>query len=101
VSNTQEIICYLDSKRKWRNKNEYRDIPRVSCPEFDLEIVGDGAIVKRMAKALHENNCDISRVFSVYRGDTLVFKKTTLKQWLFSEDRRPEWLKPKGESSER
>jgi len=100
MKNTEEVFCYLSSETKWNNKSEYRDIPKITCPEFGLSIKGDGFIVKAMIKALHENNCDISRVLSIYRGDTLVFNKRPLKQWLFPEDRRPEWLKPKGESND-
>jgi len=91
-----EIVCYLSSKKVDTNKSEYRYVNQITCPEFNLSFSGDGDNVKKMIEALRENKCDINRVLSVYRGDTLVFKKFPLKQWLFTEDRRPEWLKPKG-----
>lgn len=88
-----EVSCYLDSVRKYRGKEEYHTIPRITCPEYNLSIEGHGLIVKKMALLLAENKCPINRVYAVYRGETLAFTKTTLKQWVFQEDRRPEQLK--------
>lgn len=87
------VKCYLDSIRKYRNKQEYRTVDRITCPEFKLEISGDGEIVKQMASLLHENKCDINRGYEVLRDGTLCFVLHPLKSWVEKEDRRPEWLK--------
>lgn len=86
---TDNVVCYLDSVVKHKNVNEHRRVPRITCPEFDIEIVGVEGCVRKMASILVEKNCQISRGYAVYRGDTLVFNVVPLNSWVNGEDRRP------------
>jgi len=80
------VKVYLDSDKKTRGKFEYRSVNKITCPEFNLEIVGDGYIVKAMAHLLLENKCQINRGYEVLRGDTLVFEVKPLKSWVTKKE---------------
>jgi len=90
---TKEIRIDLDSVTKWRNKNEYRNVPRARCEEFDLEVVGDGRIVQRLAKKLYEEKGQIDATLVVFRGVTPCFTPTPIKTWVLPSGKQPEWLR--------
>ena len=69
----------LDNVRKYRNASEWHEIPRARCN--GLEIVGYGAIIKQICKALAQQGADLEGLIEVYRGGTLCFTKAPLKSW--------------------
>lgn len=71
-------IC-LDSVRKYRSKSEFRNVNRVRLD--DLEVVGDGTIIERIADKAIENGYNPQSLVEVYRGDTRVFVPITLERW--------------------
>jgi len=93
---TKEIRIELDSVTKWRNTKEYRTVPRARCEEYDMEVVGDGLIVKKLIRDLYEQNPQISGDVMVFRSGTLCFTPAPIKSWVFPIDKRPEWLRGGG-----
>jgi len=71
-------IC-LDSVRKYRSKSEFRNVNRARLD--NLEVVGDGTIIERIADKAIENGYDPQSLVEVYRGDTRVFVPITLERW--------------------
>jgi len=86
------IIVELTTEKKYRNKSEYKTVQKATCDEFDASTTGNGTIIKDLALILHEKKCDISRMFEVRRGTTLVFELVPLKRWIEKRDNRPVWL---------
>lgn len=90
---TKIIRIDLDSVKKSRNASEYRNVPRARCEEFDLEVVGDGLIVKRLAKMLYEEKGQIEATLVVFRGDTPSFVPKPIKTWVLPSGTQPEQLR--------
>jgi len=90
---TKEIRIDLDSVKKWRNNQEYYTLPRARCEEFDLEEVGTGRIIKRLAKRLYEEKGQIEASLVVFRGVTLCFTPAPIKSWVLPSEKQPEWLR--------
>ena len=63
--------------RKYRNASEWHEIPRARCN--GLEIVGYGAIIKQICKALAQQGADLEGLVEVYRGWDTVFYKSAAK----------------------
>jgi hypothetical protein len=81
----------LDAVRVYRNKSEYRSVPRARS-SLGHEIVGDGPIISRLAALLRQENPGFQGLLEVYRGDTLCFKPTPLKA-AFVKGPQPEHLR--------
>ena len=90
-----DLILTLSTETKHRSKNEHRPVNTIECEEYNLKLKGDGPLVKPMLKLLATNNCDITRPEAIYRGSTLVWEKTPLKDWLKPKNNQPEQLKRK------
>jgi hypothetical protein len=97
MSNTQAdsgtIRINLDSIRVYRNKSEYRSVPRARS-SLGHEIVGGGPIISRMAALLRQENPGFRGLLEVYRGDTPCFNPTLLKA-AFVTGPQPEHLRRK------
>ena len=95
MSNTQAasgtIRINLDAVRVYRNKSEYRSVPRARS-SLGHEIVGDGPIISRLAALLHQENPDFHGLLEVYRGDTPCFNSTPFKA-AFIKGPQPEHLR--------
>jgi hypothetical protein len=78
--NREKITVQLDAVRKYRNKSEYRTIPRVRCN--DLEVIGDGKIIRRILRQAHDEGASLDALVEVYRGETLCFRLAPLKAWI-------------------
>ena len=87
------IRVNLDSIRVYRNKSEYRSVPRARS-NLGHEIVGDGPIIARMAALLRKENPEFEGLLEVHRGDTLCFKPAPLKA-AFVKGPQPEHLRRK------
>lgn len=100
MSNTQAdsgtIRINLDAVRVYRNKSEYRSVPRARS-SLGHEIVGDGPIISRMAAILRQENPEFEGLLEVYRGDTPCFNPTPLKA-AFVKGPQPEHLRRKPRS---
>lgn len=90
---TKTIRIDLDTVTKQRNESEYRNVPRARCEEFDLEVVGDGLIVKRLAKKLYEEKGQIDATLVVFRGVTPCFSPAPIKTWVLPSGRQPQHLR--------
>lgn len=90
---TKVIRIDLDSVKRSRNASEYRNVPRARCEEFDLEVVGDGLIVKRLAEVLYEEKGQIEATLVVFRGVTPCFTLTPIKSWVLPSGRQPQHLR--------
>lgn len=90
---TKVIRIDLDSVKRSRNASEYRNVPRARCEEFDLEVVGDGLIVKRLAEVLYEEKGQIEATLVVFRGVTPCFTPTPIKSWVLPSGRQPQHLR--------
>ena len=76
------IKIELDEVKKWRNKTEYREIPRAKCG--NMEVIGYGEIVARLCAELAELY-DGAKMVEVFRGGTLCFKPRELQNWAKSD----------------
>jgi len=76
------IQIELDSVKKYRkgSTTEYRHIPRARWN--DLEVVGDGWVVRDLCRLIARNNPGISGLVYVFRGDTLCFTPMPLNLWV-------------------
>lgn len=92
---TTDIILTLSTEDKYRNKQEHRPVNTIECEEYNLKLKGDGPLVMPMLKLLANNNCDNTRQVAIYRRTTLVWEKTSLKDWLKPKNNQPEQLKRK------
>ena len=72
----------LDEVKKWRNKSEYREIPRARCG--NIEVIGHGKIVSRLCAELAELY-DEAEMVEVWRGDVPCFKPRKLGFWAKSD----------------
>lgn len=72
----QHIIT-LDSVRKNRNAQEWRNVGRAMCGPF--ESVGDGENIRHVARQMIESG--LSGEVEVWRGGTLVFAAAPLEKW--------------------
>ena len=77
--NREKITVRLDAVRKYRNKSEYRTVQRARCN--DIEVIGDGPVIRRVLHQVHEAGVPIDAVVEVYRGETLCFRRMTLETW--------------------
>ena len=93
---TDLIRCQITYEKKYRNAQEYRTVPVVTCEEFDLRVTGDGFVVKQMAQALKEAGADLARPFCAFNGNKPAFTPVPLSRWTDPPDRRPDHLKRKG-----
>lgn len=83
----------LDTVRKYRTKQEYRQINRATCGELSVE--GDGWNIHKLCQLLAENN-PRNTVVEVYRGGTLCFTPEALEKWAsgkFGKGDQPEHLR--------
>ena len=72
----------LDAVKKWRNKSEYREIPRARCG--NTAVIGHGRVIAQLCAELAEvYQCD--EMVEVWRGDTLCFKPQELGFWAKSD----------------
>lgn len=90
-ADSQTIRIYLDAVRVYRNKSEYRSVPR-ALSSLGHEIVGDGPIISRLAALLRHENPGFQGQLEVYRGDTPCFHPTPLKA-AFVKGPQPEHLR--------
>jgi hypothetical protein len=90
----ETIRVELDAVRKYRNASEWRTQQRARIGE-DIEVVGDGEVIKPALRAYAEKNPQISGQVEVWRGDTLCFIPKALNLWVNPPDRRPDHLKRK------
>ena len=100
------ITITLDAVIKRRGKSEWREVNKASLsfllPDgslFQTERVGDGALIKALLADFHEKYPRINAQVEVLRGDTPVFVRCPVFQWLGMDgegnkmDKRPEHLK--------
>ena len=97
MNNTQAasgtIRINLDAVRVYRNKSEYRSVPRARS-SLGHEFVGDGPIISRLAALLRQENLEFEGLLEVYRGNTPCFKPAPLKA-AFVKGPQPEHLRRK------
>jgi len=88
----------LDTVKKYRNKQEWRPVQRARILSHDLEVVGDGPIIKHVCKLFTEKYPQIDAYVEVFRGDTCCFEKTPISAFMRSTvgaGKQPEWLRRK------
>lgn len=92
----------LDSVRIDRNDSEYRMVNRARCG--DLEVIGDGLIIRNLAKLMLEQG--LGGQCTVHRNEMQVFSAQNVSDWasgrVFSGE-QPEALRKyqsKGDSDE-
>lgn len=76
------IRIELDSVKRYRNsaETEYRYVPRARWE--NLEVVGDGWIVRDLCRLIVGENRSVSGLVHVFRGDTLCFTPMPLNAWV-------------------
>jgi hypothetical protein len=88
----ETIKIELDAVRKYRNASEWRTQQRARIGD-DIEVVGDGEIIKPALRAYSEKNPRFIGQVEVWRNGTMVFITCGINQWLNPPDRRPDHLK--------
>jgi hypothetical protein len=84
----------LDSVPKRRNSNEWRNVNRARCGEF--ESVGDWDNIARLCRMMLE--AGHTGVIDIYRNETPVFLGVTIERWASGKALRgeqPEHLRKK------
>lgn len=78
----EHITIQLDSVKTYRPRStkEYRYIPRARWE--NLEVVGDGWIVRDLCRLIAEKNPGITGLVMVFRGDTPCFTPMPLNSWV-------------------
>ena len=89
----------LDSVKTYRNKHEWRNIPRARCGDF--ERIGDGWIIKLLCKDMMDAGIPGDEMVHVFRGEKPCIMPRSLNSWVNPPKKKPqpEWLKKQGAAS--
>lgn len=98
---SNSITIYLDTVRKYRNKQEYRPVNRARTTYNGqyYEAVGDGDVERNLLSMLRDDKCPIDAQVHVLRDALPCYEPMPLYRWLGLDkdgnklDRRPKQLR--------